>query len=160
MSPVALPGGSASSTHCLDQTLVHWQAGLSRMGSAFPIMNPLGAGKPKPCPCYPDQIKEIRFTRRIKLKRPPRQRACCHLGKGLGNRDELCGWMMCVGGVFPPFSHAGSMCHLPETQPSWRVWCQHLCASSAGLCVPLAIHLQKAACASGCAQGGLRRGLH
>ena len=35
----------------------------------------------------------------------------------------------------PPFPHAEAVCHLPQTQPSWQVWCQHLCASSAGLCV-------------------------
>jgi len=60
-----------------------------------------------------------------------------------------------AGGGLPPFPPAEAVCHLPQKQPRWQVPCQHLRASSAGLCVPLVIHLQKAARASGCAQGGL-----
>lgn len=106
--------------------------------------------RPEPCPCggdcYPDKIKEIRFTRRIKPKHPPRQRACCHLGKGLGTGTSSAaeGWgglLVPVEGCPPPSPCRSSVpsppnaAELASTVPASR--CQ-LCRAVRAACHPSA----------------------
>lgn len=105
------PGGFSTLHPSLDGILESRRGGRAVL--SIPPYKPPGCWQ---CPsrgCHPDQIKELRFTGRIKRLLPP--------WKELGDRDQLCSWMLQGKGGGCCFSPAEGMCH------SWPAPCRCLC---------------------------------